>query len=76
MARWMSEDGGYRAVVKVKTKRRNPNTHQIEDAVGIDYIGPYDRPGQAKAAVTTERRQRKTMFIDGWIERARWERVD
>lgn len=75
--RYMKGIDAYVAVVQVKTKMRNGNTGQIVDAIGVDRIGPYDKPGTAKAAVTRERKSRDNQFIDGWVEVATgWERLE
>ena len=76
MARYMGHDGGYRAVIKIRTKVLKGATGQIVDGFAYDYLGPWDKPAQAKAAVTSERRIRGKSFVDGWIESATWTRVD
>ncbi len=72
----MDEDGGFRAVVKIKTIKRDPQTGNIVDATALNYFGPWDRAATAKAEVTKARKYYKGNFVDGWIEQAEWRRVD
>lgn len=76
MARSMDHDGGYRAVVKIKTLMRNGNTGQVVDGFTLNYFGPWDRAATAKAEVTKSRKYYGKEFVDGWIEQAEWRRVD
>lgn len=75
MAKYMDEEGGYRAVVEVKTYVRDSKGNVIH-GTGFDYIGPYNGIAQAKSAVTVNRAWRGKEFVDGWVEKATWQRVE
>lgn len=76
MARSMLYEEGYRAVVKIKTLLRDGNTGKVVDGFAINYFGPWARAAVAKAEVTKARKYYDKTFVDGWIEKADWTRID
>ena len=75
MAKAMAYDEGYRAVIMTKVVITNKNDPS-RDATELTYLGPWARASTAKAEVTKARNHLGTTFVDGWIEKATWKRVD
>lgn len=68
MGRYSYSKEAFYAVIAVKVTLRDGDTGALVDGIQYDYIGPYQKAGPAKAAVTRERKERKAGFHDGWVE--------
>ena len=77
MSRYTYNKEAYFAVIEVNVTLRDGVTGALVPGFKYDYIGPYDKPGPAKAQVTMARKERGAGFHDGWVEKSiGWERLD
>lgn len=71
----MRTDKVYRGVVVTRIGIRDKYGNKM-DAKKVRHLKPYDKPGPAKASVTSYRNNHSRDFLEGYVEvSTEWERL-